>query len=76
LTLFKHKLSVSEKKQTVAETSSIGGCGELASLFCEKFMEGGLHVRGSIVVVQTTGCMPANANVAILISLFLVDTVK
>jgi hypothetical protein len=30
------------------------------SLFCEKFLEGELHVRGSIVMVETTGGMPVN----------------
>jgi hypothetical protein len=36
------------------------------SFFCKKFLEGRLHVRGSIVMVETTGGMPVN--VAILFS--------
>jgi hypothetical protein len=39
---------------------------KLVFIFCEKFLEGGLHVRGSIVMVETTGGMPVN--VAILFS--------
>jgi hypothetical protein len=59
---------------TVAEISSVVGCGSLVFLFCEQFLEGRFHVRGSIFMVETTGCMPAD--VAILFSLFLIDTVK
>jgi hypothetical protein len=58
----------------VAEISSVGGCGTSGVPFLREISGTSPQVRGSIVMVERTGGMPAN--VAIHFSLLLIDTVK
>jgi hypothetical protein len=74
---FKHQLCISRKKNTVAERSVLLVAVEKmgVSFFCENFLKGGLHVRGNIIILETTGVIPVNFAI-LFFTLFLIYTVK